>query len=155
MRWVSFYSELAAQSVRQPHHVISITEGDHQVVFPVEHKSLLRLSFHDVDMLWSTSEYTTFSLVDARKILDFVEKIPDGEGLIVHCQAGISRSAGVAKFLIQHRDFKLRTDKYCNGNMDHYNSRVYGVLRSVNMDNIRLLAATEADIERFGKQPKW
>ena len=153
MRWVSFYSELAAQSLTQKHNVISITEGDHRVKFPVEHKSLLRLSFHDVEELYST-EYTVFSLVDARKILEFVDKIPDGEGLIVHCQAGISRSAGVAKFLIQHRGFELRKDKFCSGKMDHYNTRVYGVLRTVDAGHIRLLAASEEEVERYGKQ-KW
>ena len=154
-KWVSFNSEVAAVSVLQPHHVISITEGEHRAKFAVEHKSLLRLSFHDTEVLFS-SEYVVFSLVDARKILAFVDAIPDGEGLIVHCQAGISRSAAVAKFLIQHRGYQLRKDKYCNGNMSMYNGRVYGVLRTVDHGNTRLLAAaSQEEIDRYGKQPKW
>lgn len=154
MKYVSFYSEVAATNLRRPHRMISITEGDHRAKFPIEHTDLLRLSFHDVDDDFN-GQYTMFSLVDARKILDFAGKVEDGEVLIVHCQAGISRSASVAKFLTQHKGFALLLDRYCNGKMDLYNSRVYGTLRMVDMDNVRLLAASEEEVERYGKQPKW
>lgn len=133
---VSFYAERAAIILQQPHRIISITEGEHRAAFPIEHKAVLRLSFHDVDG-YLGDQYTQFSAHDANRILDFIGNVEEDEVLIVHCQAGISRSAAVAKFLIQHKDYQLAKDRFCNGDMGGYNARVYGLLRMIDLDRQR------------------
>lgn len=62
---------------------------------------VLRLSFHDItpDTLVEGS-YTLMSDADAQAIVSFVKEVaPQVEGIIVHCRAGISRSAAVAKWI--------------------------------------------------------
>ena len=57
-----------------------------------------RLEFHDIDK--PESGMVLFSENMARQIIDFVERIKDTKSLlIVHCNAGVSRSAAVARFV--------------------------------------------------------
>ena len=75
-------------------------EGDPQIQDGWQ--SVLRLSFHDItpDTLDVEGSYTLMSDEDAQKIVAFVkEVVPHVEGIIVHCRAGISRSAAVAKWI--------------------------------------------------------
>lgn len=63
---------------------------------------VLRLSFHDItpDTLDVAGAYTLMTEDDAQKIVAFVKKVaPQVEGIIVHCRAGTSRSAAVAKWI--------------------------------------------------------
>jgi protein-tyrosine phosphatase len=58
------------------------------------------------------------------KIIEFVACVHGSsvEGIMVHCKAGISRSAAVAKYI---------ADKYklpFNHSYDRYNKQVYGML---------------------------
>lgn len=57
---------------------------------PVPEDNILRLQFDDVD-----SGKTAITSLDAQKILEFVQQ-DDIRVLVVHCGAGVSRSAGVA-----------------------------------------------------------
>ena len=60
-------------------------------------KGVLRLSFHDVD---SEKNGTIFTREQARQILDFVnDHLHEIELIVIHCEAGISRSAGIAASL--------------------------------------------------------
>ena len=62
---------------------------------PVPEENILRLQFDDAD-----SGKNAITMLDARKILDFVQ-VDDIKVLVVHCGAGVSRSAGVAAALAE------------------------------------------------------
>lgn len=103
--------------------IISITEpmeGDAKL-HPdyVEGHNLLRLSFHDVDD--GVHGYQPFSSEQAKQVLKFVDNIPRGiEVLIIHCHAGISRSAAVAIAVAEILELKETHSHY-----RIYNKRVY------------------------------
>jgi hypothetical protein len=80
--------------------VISITEPDRFVKDLDETKwpFVLRLYFHDLDKPWQN--YVLFSEDQADEILDWLKEHEDEmTGVYTHCAAGISRSAGVTKFI--------------------------------------------------------
>lgn len=85
-----------------PHAYIQISSPDD--VFPNlnvnEHTAdVLQIKFHDSDN-YSQNGIILFDTDTANSILTFVERYKDEiETLIVHCEAGISRSAGVAAAL--------------------------------------------------------
>lgn len=81
--------------------VISISDAAHG---PAQLKpgwrNVLRLEFYDRDK--PTLGLTTFNDTHAKAILDFLELVaPHVDGIAVHCFAGISRSAAVAKFIAE------------------------------------------------------
>ncbi len=84
-----------------PHAVISIREpgSDEPRIPENEHcRGILRLCFHDVDR--DAEGKRLFTAGEAHQILAFVERVrPEIETLVIHCEAGISRSAGVAAAL--------------------------------------------------------
>lgn len=93
-----------------------IQEGWHDV---------LRLSFHDItpDTLDVEGAYTLMSDADAQQIVSFVKKVaPEVEGIIVHCRAGISRSAAVAKWICSEYQIPF------NRHYDRYNDYVYRLM---------------------------
>jgi predicted protein tyrosine phosphatase len=60
--------------------------------------AVLRLRFHDIDKQWQN--YVLMSVDQARELLEWLEKHEEQlDGIVVHCEQGISRSAAVAKFL--------------------------------------------------------
>ena len=73
-------------------------------------KRILRLSFDDVDN-------GSFAMTegDAASIAEFVEENKD-KTIIVHCDAGISRSAGIAAAIMKH---------YNGDDTPIFNSRLY------------------------------
>lgn len=100
----------------------NIKEGWHDV---------LRLSFHDI--LPSTPDpdnaYTLMRDEDAKSIVDFVRNVaPNVDGMIVHCKAGISRSAAIAKWICGEYKIPFNTT------YSKYNEFIYRMM---------LLAATE------------
>jgi len=95
-----------AEIFPKPFAVISIsTPGDEPPKFPNNKllKYLLPLSFYDIDPAsWETSELEIykngiFSEKQAKQIIEFVYKIEEVEidTMLIHCDAGVSRSAGV------------------------------------------------------------
>ena len=67
-------------------------------------KDILRLEFDDADPLHMNGEeiknYNLFNENHAISILKFLKKYQESaEDVIVHCEAGISRSAAVSKFI--------------------------------------------------------
>ncbi len=79
---------------------ISITDSDapDARIRKAKRVGLLRLKFDDVSVLMP--HYVAFSTEDARRVLAFAAKVwPKADVLHVHCEAGISRSAGVAAAL--------------------------------------------------------
>ena len=88
-------------------------------------QNVLRLSFHDItaDTLDVESKYTLMSDDDARKIVAFVKEVaPQVDGIIVHCRAGISRSAAVAKWICGEYTIPF------NAKYSKYNDFVYRLM---------------------------
>jgi len=88
--------------------------------------SILRMSFDDVE--WNETKYATpMSKRDAEQIVGFViHDIPEKNAnyLIIHCTAGISRSAGIAaaigKIFQDEQDWKFLNPKKYFPNMTCY-----------------------------------
>lgn len=85
------------------HIAISITDPKSKSVKLINRKNslldILELQFHDLDKNTSNTKYDKFLFTDhdAKKILDFVIKYEHlVETFLIHCEAGISRSAGIA-----------------------------------------------------------
>ncbi len=80
------------------HIIISIKDpgsSDIEIVKRKNRADLLRLSFHDLDRPYFN--YKVFSKREARYILDFINyNLKHIDVIICQCEAGISRSAGVA-----------------------------------------------------------
>ena len=79
-----------------PTHAISVMGPQYPQVLPglPEFDSILSLRFEDTH---DGSDEFRFSERDALRIWDFVERIRDQQhDLVVHCEAGMSRSAGIA-----------------------------------------------------------
>jgi hypothetical protein len=106
--------------------VVSITEPG----FPGEAKllpgwhSVCRVHFHDVDPAIPCGEpHTLMNEADAQKITQFVREVAPGvDGILVHCKAGVSRSAAVAKWISKQFDVPF------NHAYDRYNKFVYDML---------------------------
>jgi predicted protein tyrosine phosphatase len=105
-------AEKASALIKTPHVIISITDPDSDLpnFAPNENRlGLLSLRFYDLEdisdemPLKDAVEYVTmfgdglFKDDQAAEIVDFVERIKDKvKGILVHCEAGVSRSAAVA-----------------------------------------------------------
>lgn len=128
MKKVTFVSRNVVKSFVQPTNVISIRcSDDTPVDFAVKHNLLLELAFDDVDgMMMEYAHLTYFNESMAEQIIAFV-KATDGD-ILVHCQAGVSRSAAVAKFIHDHMGYDLDLSKPCLGTTECYNRRVYETL---------------------------
>ena len=124
---VKFYSRQVAQDLIEPHYIISIGEkGDHwKLKHP--HKSVLRLEFHDISEFLE-ERYILFSSAQAIEIINWIESIHANETIIVHCEAGISRSAAVAKFIIDTYNYTLEPDRFCIPDFSLMNTYVYETL---------------------------
>ena len=110
--------------------IISITcSGAQQAPLGTAWGSILRLEFDDIDTQKTSSEgkhYQLFEGDDAGKILNWLkENETTIEVVVVHCAAGISRSAAVAKFIAE-----LYRIKHFNHQYTLYNKHVYRVLRN-------------------------
>ena len=126
------YSRRALEAVQPhevPHVIISITSGQQDVarIRSNEHcRGVLRLWFPDAEVESEKfSEPDLFSPQHARKIWDFVRAHRDVERIVIHCDAGVSRSAAVAAALariIRGDDTEFFTGKY------QPNMRVYRLL---------------------------
>lgn len=106
------YSRTAVQVVAMPlvpHVIVSIsTPGDMPAEIGTNFwtRRLVQLQFHDLDdyvmqhvEIKDQYEGQCFNKQHAREILEAVADCPDAEVLVVHCDAGLSRSPGVAAAL--------------------------------------------------------
>lgn len=89
--------------------------------------SAMFLKFADVE---SADEADCFDARMARAIRRFVNW-HHNKSIVVHCFAGASRSAAVAKFLVGY----LGLDDSDTGNLKHYNKLVYNTLTSITSGN--------------------
>jgi hypothetical protein len=108
--------------------VISLNDSvssDGEAKIPDGWHSILRLSFDDVtEKTDPMGEFLTFmSAEDADRIVEFVHQVaPEVEGIIVHCRAGVSRSAAVAKWI--SGQFRIPFNRHYT----KYNHHVYQLL---------------------------
>jgi len=99
MRFVVL-SRLDAESFRadQPYAVVSF--GDPEQPLPLlqddpRRVGMVRIECHDTDM--EHGPWTCFTDADAERVLDFVALMHESAAfIVVHCEAGISRSRGCA-----------------------------------------------------------
>jgi predicted protein tyrosine phosphatase len=105
-------AEKASALIKTPHAIISITDPDSDLpsFAPNENRiGNLSLRFYDLEdiseemSLKDAVEYVTmfghglFKDNQAAEIVDFVERVKNkAKGILVHCEAGVSRSAAVA-----------------------------------------------------------
>jgi predicted protein tyrosine phosphatase len=100
------YSRRALEAV-QPHEVahviISITSGPEDIAHLRRNdqcKGVLRLHFPDAEVASDQfPEAVLFAPADARQIWAFVLGHPEVQRIVVHCDAGVSRSPAVAAAL--------------------------------------------------------
>lgn len=88
--------------------------------------SVLRLEFHDIEIPVFDAPYVMMTMEDAHAIIDFVHQVsPNVESIVVHCRAGISRSAAVSKWIAETYQLPFDHD------YQHYNKHVYQLLSEV------------------------
>lgn len=126
MKKVKFISLAFMQQIETPANVISIGDRGEAYVFACEHKNMMRVEFDDIEG-YVGPEYHNFDCTHARKILDFVKHLGD-EDILVHCHAGVSRSAAVAKFLCDHLGYTLDVTHPGGDDLSCHNTEVYRTL---------------------------
>lgn len=140
IKQIKFISKAAAETIHPvpANAMISIVEPMEERTVREGWDNLLKLEFHDTSIShsehstelghWSLlpvakGEYVYFNDNQAKLIINFVEALPlYVETLFVHCHAGISRSAAVAKFLTEIYNLEF------DSTYDRYNKHVYKTL---------------------------
>lgn len=137
---IFFISKAVAEQITNPEKtsaIISIVEPNETRNLSQNWVNKLELDFHDTDATanngetWSllkveNEQYTKFNNIMAIKVIDFAKKLDrlkDEINLVVHCHAGISRSAAVAKFIAEVYEVPF------NHNYSLYNKFVFSILR--------------------------
>lgn len=127
-RAVGYYPRQMAEKLNRPMYVISIGEQNDGLKFGAEHHNVLRLEFDDITE--HLDGYKLFSFSHAKRIIEWLYALPDDcRMVVVHCEAGLSRSAAVAQFMITDMDFDLHVDIFSRKDFSLANSHVYGLLR--------------------------
>lgn len=114
--------------------VISITDvGADDARLQQGWHDILRLGFDDIHH--EEYGYIICEAFHARAIIAFVERCNDEkvEGILVHCYAGISRSAAVAKWISERHGLTFPAE------YDQYNKHVYTTLTEEYMLKITAL----------------
>lgn len=136
MKTVAFVPKVLMEQFDKPQVVISIGDPDEDMPnFKCDMIDVLRIAVNDIPDGIAIEDldgtYHQFDWHDARKILQFEHRWKD-EHIIVHCHAGISRSAAVAKYLgdVCGRLLILqRPDQ-----TDFYNRQIYRQLQITHLD---------------------
>ena len=130
---VGYYPRAIAESLHRPMHIISIGEANDGLKFAIDTHTVLRLEFADIEE--PIENYPLFSYSDAKRIIQWVQALPDScRMVVVHCQGGISRSAAVAQFMVVDMGFELHVDVFSRKDYALANPHVYGLLRRTYME---------------------
>lgn len=124
MKWAVFSRAMMEQYLNRDHietsAIISINSTDEHLLFSEleipDESVVLSLRFDDItedtynEMMEECPEYVSshklklMNKIDARKIVDFVNAFwAKNVRLIVHCDAGVSRSAGVMAAILKYK----------------------------------------------------
>jgi len=124
------------ETFNKPSVVIAIGDpGESKPNYACKHTDILRIEVDDVDQEMGP-EYTLFDFAHGRRILDFLRKHA-GSPVVVHCNAGISRSAAVVKFMVDKLGYKLDEQEACTvKGFASYNHWVYRQLEICHTDTI-------------------
>ena len=109
-------------------NVISIsTPGHDEASIPGEWSQRLNLWFHDIipedirDLRTvNGKDLTPFTRAMAETSLAWIESIPKDEDILVHCDAGVSRSVGMAQFIQRLTDRELNILTPPPGGVDQF-----------------------------------
>lgn len=127
---------LSYGNIQAPLVIISITDVDS---FPVifakneQIKAVLRLSFNDVD----GSDFGAMTSNDADSIVRFCSDWLPQTNLLVHCEAGVSRSAGVCAAILkwyEGSDKQIFENTHYRPNMHCYREVLKAFEKSVEVD---------------------
>ncbi|BDR26585.1 hypothetical protein RVBP18_2400 [Pseudomonas phage sp. LC] len=116
-----------AESFYSPRNMICLLEKGRVPLYSARHLNYLRINVDDIED-YVDSSYDLFDHRHAQRIISFCEALGKGQHLFVHCEAGISRSAAVAKFLCDKMGFIHVPHNPSLFNFDGYNGHIYGVL---------------------------
>lgn len=106
--------------------LISIRSPGFEVLLRPGWKHLLILEFNDIDR--KMPPWKLFDKDQAKQVIDFVESLPDEvDSIMVHCEAGISRSAAVALFIkdCYAPDLELKYSEFHNRHVRNLLEKVY------------------------------
>jgi predicted protein tyrosine phosphatase len=109
--------------------MISITDpGTPKARLQSGWKPLLRLRFHDISRPWPG--YVIMDEKHGNALLRWLSKHEDNLlSIVVHCEAGISRSTAVAKFICERHGLPVNEKE-----IRLYNQHVYGLLCDLDHD---------------------
>jgi len=105
--------------------VISITHPNDQANLS-GWEDVVRFEFDDITI--QTCGYVMFDLDMAIKMVDSV--MNTDKQILVHCDAGMSRSAAVCRFFVEHKKLTYRDYPGNIGTWSLYNKHVYATLRA-------------------------
>lgn len=114
-------------------NLISIGDPGEDYGETVRFANVLRLEFDDVEYDVGP-EYTLFDYHLGLKLLRWVNNLPPGSDVVVHCHGGISRSPAVAKFLVERGGFTLALSQFSLNDWSRFNTLVFRTLEMVNLD---------------------
>ncbi len=122
--------EAAIEPARPDWVVISLSEcGAEPAKLKDGWQAILRIEFHDIVEPVPDEPFDLFTPDQARQIIQFVQdaNTSGATGVLVHCRAGISRSASVAKWIANKYELPFPVG------YSLYNKHVFRVL--VSTDN--------------------
>lgn len=102
---------------------------------------IIRLLFDDIEP--PACGMTLFSVEDARRLIDKLDA--SNSDTIVHCAAGMSRSAAIAKWLSDYRGYDLWMHPKGIGTERYYNKHVYKTMCAADGQD---MASYYEDLER-------
>ena len=132
MKQVAFVSRDAAEHIVPDKDnngaIISINSDNDLAKLHKAWKHKLFLVFHDLDKFYEG--YTLFNEEHAKQIIAFLEEVKDVHTVVVHCDAGVSRSSAVSKFIAE------RYGLYFDENYSIYNKFVFSILKWVDSGEV-------------------
>lgn len=102
--------------------VISISDNDDEYYQMCE-----LLDDYDSMCIVFADDDKSFTEGDARWMISFINQFKENSNFVVHCFVGASRSAAVAKFIVEY----LKLDDSDTANLKYYNEHVYNTLKSL------------------------
>lgn len=130
---VIFLSKAAFELLPEP--VCAISVGEPGEAYPANLKACMafkdvcRLEFDDIEHDLGP-EYTMFDEIHADRILGFLDR-HKGEDIVVHCHAGMSRSAAIADFIATYYDYTLPLNRCTTPHLLKKNTHVAWMLHRV------------------------